>query len=333
MMRFPFIEISGNEYELGMNFGKIFKADITENVKQAEQEMQDPSIQADFKIVKKKLETDFSQQLEHIYGRADGAGVDRDLYLLFLCYELWEDRNIDRCSDIIVKQDNQIIMGHNEDGPYTQQNSAFIKYNVDNGYYFDYSTPDALPGASFGFNSHGLVYSMNYMYIENMKRTSIPVWFVMRPIVECKNFQEIKEKLSNFETASGFHLNIFSEGKAYSIEGLFDKVEIKEIEDIFIHTNHYINETFDTGYTPPDSNTLFRLTKIRELLRRKKDKKLTVSDIEEILSYRGESYYNSILSEADMERNMTACTIIFNSEDKTYNLINRLEKKQHVFHL
>ena len=47
-------------------------------------------------------------------------------------------------------------MGHNEDGPYTKRNSAFIKYNLDHMYFFDYATPDALAGASFGFNSFGL---------------------------------------------------------------------------------------------------------------------------------------------------------------------------------
>ena len=331
MERFPYIDIQGTEYELGVQIGEIFSEDIRENIELTKQQMLDPYIESDFKSVKSKIENQFPQQLEHVYGRADGAGVNRDLYLLFLSYELWEDREKEHCSDIIIRQGDQILMGHNEDGPYTKRNSAFIKYNTGNGYFFDYATPDALAGASFGFNNHGLVYSMNYIYIENMRRAAMPVWFAIRQIVECKSIEEIREKLSTLDIASGFHLNLFIKGRAYSIEGRFDRAEITEINGIFAHTNHFLNESFDTGYAPPDSNTLFRLAKIKSLLKSKGEKHFTIDDVGEVLSYRADSYYNSILSEEDMKRNITACTVLFDSSTNKVMLNNRLEKRQHVF--
>lgn len=333
MDRFPYLNIEGTEYELGVQIGKLFSEDIQDNVVLAKKQMLNPYIKADFDLVKLKIETEFPDQLQHVYGRADGAGVDRDTYLLFLCYELWEDRDRERCSDIIIRQGDHIVMGHNEDGPYTKRNSAFIKYNINGMYFFDYATPDALAGASFGFNNYGLVYSMNYMYIENMQRTEIPVWFLTRQIIKCKNIEEIKEKLSVFNIASGFHFNLFVGGKAYSIEGRFDHAEIVEINGVFAHTNHYVNESFDEGYAPAEANTLFRLAKIKALLKRKGNKKFTIDDIEEVLSYRAENFYNSILSEEDMKRNITACTVLFDSNTNTIKLINRLENRQHIFSL
>lgn len=333
MNRFPYINIEGNEYELGAQIGKIFQEDIQENIEFVKEKMDNPYIKKDFDIVKSKIENQYPEQLQHVFGRADGAGVNRDLYLLFLCYELWEDRDPEHCSDIMIRQGDHIVMGHNEDGPYTKRNSAFIKYNIDGMYFFDYSTPDALAGASFGFNSYGLVYSMNYMYIENMRRTEIPVWFLARKIITCKSITEIKKKLERFEIASGFHFNLFIDGKAYSIEGKFNRAEIVEVDGVFVHTNHYVNASFDEGYAPPEANTLFRYAKIKALFAKKGIKKYTTDDIEEILSYRAESYYNSILSEEDMKRNITACTVLFDSAAKTIKLINRVENKQHIFSL
>lgn len=333
MNHFPYLSIEGTEYELGVQIGKIFLEDMKEDVLLVKEKMLDSHIKSDFDIVKSNLEADFPEQLQHVFGRADGAGVDRDLYLLFLCYELWEDRASEHCSDIIIRQGNHIIMGHNEDGAYTKRNSALLKYIVKDGFFYDYASADALQGASFGWNSYGLIYSLNYMCTENMRRTKTPVWFLVRQIMACKSFEDIKEILSNFDIASGFHFNIFIDGKAYSIEGKFDKAEIIEIDGVFAHTNHYIGEAFDEGYAPAETNTLFRLAKIKSLLRSKGNREFTIDDIETVLSYRGESYYNSILSEEDMKRNITACTVLFDSNTNTIKLINRVEKQQQTFSL
>lgn len=328
---FPFTEISGTEYEMGLKIGALFKDALREGADQAAVKLEDEAIRKDFETVKQRLEKEYPDSLEHAYGRADGAGADRDSYLLFLCYELWEDRGKDRCSDIIVSNGGHVVMGHNEDGPYSLDNSALIKYKTNKGWFFDFSTPDALAGGSFGFSSAGLVFTMNYMYIETLKRDKVPVWFFLRSLVECQSIEEIKEKLAHVDIASGFHWNFFIGGKAYEVEAKYDRAELNEVNGIFVHTNHYLNPSMDEGYSDPETNSLFRYAKIKELMKKKGDIEWTTLEIENILKYKSTTYYNSIFETPEMGQGITACTVLFDSVDGSVKYINNMLEKSHTF--
>ena len=330
---FPFVEVTGTEYETGFQIGRLFKEALCEGSQRAQAYMKDPAVRRDFEIVKHRLESEYPDYLQHAYGRADGAGADRDAYLLFLCYELWEERDEERCSDIIVSGNGHVLMGHNEDGPYFIENSALIKSTVNGGWFFDFSTPDALPGCSFGFTSAGLVFTMNYMNIEHLRRDRIPVWFFLRGLVECKSIDEIRERLKSIDIASGFHWNMFLDGKAYEIEAKYDHAEIKEVKGVFVHTNHYINESMDEGYSHPQSNTLFRYAKIKELIKRRGKIEWTTDEIEELLMYKSTTYYNSIFETPEMGKGITACTVLFDSEDGNIKYTNHMLGKSHIFKL
>ncbi|NCB42786.1 MAG: hypothetical protein EOM59_09220 [Clostridia bacterium] len=331
--KFPFVEISGSDYESGLSIGTLFREALCKGAKKVEAYMVKPEVKRDFEEVKRKLQAKYPDYLAHAYGRADGAGADRDAYLLFLCYELWEGIGKDRCSDIIVANGGQVVMGHNEDGYYSLENSAMIKILTKDGWFFDFSTPDALPGCSFGFTSSGLVYSMNYMCIENLRRDKMPVWFLLRSLVECSTIQEIREKLSDIDIASGFHWNLYIGGKAYEIEAKYDHAEINEVNGIFVHTNHYINESMDEGYTDLETNSLFRYAKIKELIQKKGDTEWTTEDIEQILTYKSTTYYNSIFETPEMGKGITACTVLFDNAARTLKYTNNMLGKTHTFKL
>ena len=296
---FPYIEISGTEYESGVQIGRLFGSILCEETKAVEHFLKDPAVRKDLETVRTRLESEYPDALLHAYGRADGAGADREAYLLYLCYELWEGRETERCSDIIAAQGGRVLMGHNEDGGYSVGNSALLKCVTGNGWYFDFATPDALAGGSFGFTSRGLLFTMNYMYVETMRSDRIPVWFFLRSLVDCGSIEEIKDKLSRMDIASGFHWNLFIGGKAYEIEAKYDRAELSEVQGIFIHTNHYVNPSLDEGYSDPEANTLFRYAKIKELIR--KDHILRTADVESA-QIPEHHVYNSIFETPEMGR-------------------------------
>lgn len=328
---FPYIEISGTEYESGVQIGRLFGAILCEETKAAEHFLKDPAVRKDFETVRTRLESEYPEALLHAYGRADGAGADREAYLLYLCYELWEGRETERCSDIIAAQGGRVLMGHNEDGAYSVGNSALLKCASESGWYFDFATPDALAGGSFGFTSRGLLFTMNYMYVEKMRSDRIPVWFFLRSLVDCGSIEEIKDKLSRMDIASGFHWNLFIGGKAYEIEAKYDRAELSEVQGIFVHTNHYVNPSLDEGYSDPEANTLFRYAKIKELIQKKDHILRTAEDVEEVLKYRSTTYYNSIFETPEMGRGITACTLLYDSAQDCIQYTNHMLGRSHTF--
>ena len=330
---FPFVEVTGTEYETGVQIGKLFHDELRKGAEEVSSHLRNEGVRKDFETVRRRLESEYPDYLQHAYGRADGAGVDRDSYLLFLCYEIWEDRGKEACSDIIVADSGRVILGHNEDGPYSPENSALVKYISGDDWYFDYASPDALAGGSFGFTSAGLIFTMNYMYLEHLKRDRIPVWFCLRSLVECKNIGEIREKLSRMDIASGFHWNLFLKGKAYEIEAKYDRAEINEVNGIFVHTNHYLNPSLEEGYSDPESNTLFRYAKINELIRKKGNILRTAEDVESILNYQSTTYYNSIFETPEMGKGITAATVLFDSAAGTLKYRNNMLGRSYTFSL
>lgn len=330
---FPFVELTGTEYETGVQTGRLFRAELCKGAEKSALLLKDPEVCKDFETVKKLLEAEYADELLHVYGRADGAGADRNAYLLFLCYELGEDRGPERCSDIIVSEPGRVLMGHNEDGPYSLENSALIKCISGDGWYFDYASPDALAGGSFGFTSAGLVYTMNYMYLETLRRDRTPVWFFLRRLVACKSIEEIRKHLETIDIASGFHWNLSIGGKAYEVEAKYDHAEISEVDGIFVHTNHYLTPSMDEGYSDPESNTLFRYAKIKELIRKKGNILRSAEDVESILSYQSTTYYNSIFETPDMGKGITACTMIFDSAKGCIKYRNHMIGESYTFSL
>lgn len=330
---FPFVEVIGTEYYTGVQIGKLFRDELRKGAEKASPHLRETEIRKDFETVRHRLETEYPGYLQHAYGRADGAGVERDSYLLFLCYELWEDRNVEACSDIIVSDAGRILMGHNEDGPYSAENSALVKCISDDDWYFDYASPDALAGGSFGFTSAGLIYTMNYMYLENLRRDRTPVWFFLRRLVACKSIEEIRKALETIDIASGFHWNLYIGGSAYEIEAKYDRAEISQVDGIFVHTNHYLNPSLDEGYSDPESNTLFRYAKINELIRKKGNFLRTAEDVESILNYQSTTYYNSIFETPEMGKGITAATVLFDSAAGTLKYRNNMLGRSYTFSL
>ncbi len=330
---FPFVELTGTEYETGVQIGKLFGSALCEETREAERYLKQPGTRKDFETVRRRLETDYPEYLQHAYGRADGAGAGREAYLLFLCYELWEGRDGERCSDIIVSGDGRVVMGHNEDGGYSAGNSALLKCAGPEGWHFDFATPDALAGGSFGFTSKGLIFTMNYMYLEQFRRDRTPVWFFLRSLVDCGSIGEIQDRLSRMDIASGFHWNLFIDGKAYEVEAKYDRAELREVEGIFVHTNHYLNPSMDEGYSDPESNSLFRYAKIQELIRKKDHILRTAQDVEEVLKYQSTTYYNSIFETPEMGRGITACTVLYDSAEDSLRYTNHMLGRSHTFRL
>lgn len=301
-----------NENEASRKVGEIFADSIRKSVENI------TTLPEGFYEMKQKLINTFPKYYKEVCGRAEGACVDVDKYLLSVSYELYESKN-EKCTDVIIKKSNgQVLYGHNEDGPYTLDNSAIIKYITDKGWYTEYTSIDSLAGTTYLWNSNGIIFSGNYIHTEHKELQEISTWFILRNIVECTSVEEIIKGIKAVKSASGFNINVIDTkvNKVYSIEFYLDKIDVIEITNKFVHTNHFIHLDGKDGYFPEDSNTKNRLKKATELLDKLDMSNSNILDIKDILEYDNSDYMNSIHFALGSNKSITGSAFLFDSESK-----------------
>ena len=312
--RLKIMAVSGTLYEKGVQLGKAFRTSIQADMESIHELWKEEDIRDRFLIVKRKLEEKYADLLEEVYGRADGACVDRDDYLLFLCPEIYTYH--DSCTDIIVKNHNhEIVGGHNEDGDYNLDNTALVKYQTDYGYLCDFFTTKTLAGGNFCWNSHGMIFTGNSIYVKHMNHIGIPCWFILRRVVDARSIEEVLSLFDNQDAASGFNFNVIDTNvhRAISIELRLDIRSVIEVNDKFAHSNHFTTEV-GLPLSKKGSNSKFRLQKSLEFLNKYSlnYRRVDEKDILNILQYRGKTAKTSILDTKYPQ--ITAATFIYNSK-------------------
>lgn len=118
----------------------------------------------------------------------------------------------------------------------------------------------------------------------------------------------------------------YKTSKIYTIEAKLEEFDVIEVKDKYAHSDHFIHPHFPYYFSYPQSNTLFRLAKVNELLGSIEEKNATIEDLIKILGYHDESYYNSIQSYAYMNKNITACTFLYSTKTKEIKVLSHLDE-------
>jgi len=224
--------------------------------------------------------------------------------------------------------ENHILLGHNEDLLENLDQMALIKYNCNDGYFCELSTYNCPQGTTFGWNNHGIVYSVNSIYLKNCNEIGIPVWFILRDIVQCKNIDEIIKKIDIEDCASAFSLNIIdcNKNKAYSIEKVLDKLDVSEIKDKYIHTNHIIHPKMDENMCVKHNSSLIRFNTGNKLLNELETKNSKLDDVKNILQY-GVNDSEYVYQKIDEDNSSTVATFLFDSLTKEIQIYSYYDGK------
>ncbi|WP_315117978.1 C45 family autoproteolytic acyltransferase/hydolase [uncultured Clostridium sp.] len=331
--KIKFIEAKGNPYERGWISGVGLKEAINSSIKNYVHLLNNEDLMKKSAYIKEITKERFSDYILEIEGRAEGAGVDKDLYFLMMCAELLNEGV--GCTTLVCKRkDGTILLGHNEDDSYNPGNSALTKCWNDKEWFVTYDYCNMPFGNAFSFNNYGIIKTINYCYSEEVSITGIPRYFLQRYISEAKSLEDFVNRCNIENRGSGFHavaLDI-NKNQCISVEVTHKDISVKEIDDYYVHTNHYIHQSISNRekITGEGSTSPFRLEKGKELLKKKineKGNEILSEDFVNILDYRGKNYEDSILG-IENEPNFTCSRIVFDTRISDKVLLQLFHTKE-----
>jgi len=320
------LKVSGSNYEIGSKIGSHFKAKICDFIESSESFNEAREI-IDWDKYEKVLELAnrrFPQYMDEIKGISDGSGVDyEDLILLNFKYEI--PRVF--CSTVIYKVNDEMILGHNEDGERVNEEDAFLLIAKPQAGipFFAYCYPGMVPGNAFSFNSHGLVMTGNYMPTPD-PGIGVPRHLIDRSMLEAVTIDDALERALLPERATGFSYNLVSlrERRAVNLETTSQRHYVSEVGDRFFHTNHYVSKGLGGIRQTIGESSRIRygqgMRMMSKLLR------ISERDVLEIL-YSTENKPYSIYASGGPGCSWTLCTAIFRiSDDVLLSIYSRKER-------
>jgi len=318
-----------NDPEASFIIGEKFATEIQKAVSSIS------TLDKNFYLMKQKLIKTYPEYYQEVCQRAKGAKVDPDKYLTYVSCELREQA-LEKCTDILIKKDDgTILLGHNEDGEYNKNNSSLIKHLTQKGWYIEFACTDSLAGTSYWWNSSGLIFTMNYIYTNHQEMNEISSWFVLRDIVESGSLNEVLKKIKKVKSASGFNINLINTNtnKVYSIEYYINQINVVEITDKFIHTNHFLH--LEKGYYPKNSNTFNRFEHCGHIIDKLDKNIISSEDIKTILEYRNDDYMHTVHVDAGDNKKssetLTSSLFLFDSSQKQIQIYDYINKQKIIF--
>ncbi len=310
MSKIQLIEVEGSYYDVGFQMGSALKNKIKKTIKIPEKVAREHKffkIDYFIKISQKYFpyaNKYFPQYVTELKGIADGADQDFNLVWLLNTEEVLIDMYFDKCTSIILKENGNMHLYHNEDFEQTYANNlAIVKAKINNSAKFlSLTFAGMLPGSSVSVNSSGMVHGVNSLHPKDTK-IGLPKNFIARALTEAKSVNDALKILKNKDRASAYNHILIQNGRAFSIETTADKYKILKVkEDCFAHTNNYLtklrkfsNITEEStarynkilymlkNYKNPDHNFILRILKSHDkkapICRHKNDSDITLASV------------------------------------------------------
>ena len=249
MNQFPIVAASGSHYEVGLAVGKTMRQPIRslldrEKVKFGDTFVHYVDMLPPFIDVTKRY---FPQYMDEVRGIADGAGVDFQTLFSTNCREVVDysgsTSTADHCTIVAIPQNNQYVVGHNEDWDAESLDILYIFDAVMDGIHiFGLNYGDSIMGDSISVTSHGLIQAINDLQHHDTQ-LGVPKKFIARAFLDSKTLEEAEEIMRKVPRAAGFNHVLIQGQRLWNIESSAKEYIIEKIElNKYVHTNHYVTE-------------------------------------------------------------------------------------------
>lgn len=157
--------------------------------------------------------------------------------------EEWDKQHItnpDHCTVVAGYDNNELIIGHNEDWSLDAINEfCILEATINDTSFIALHYMTVIPGPSASMNNHGLVQCINDIYQTN--QIGVPKNYVARAILEAKSLDEAEKIIRSTPKASGFNHVLAQGNEVRNIEIAGDAIGVERIiEKPYVHTNHYL---------------------------------------------------------------------------------------------
>ncbi|XP_075990771.1 C45 family peptidase tan isoform X2 [Anticarsia gemmatalis] len=275
----PVLYVQGTHYEVGYDVGRTFSSIIKSflstyaNLRDFEKQYKTDAGRNAYDKTLANMKKRYPYYVKEIQGVADGANVPfHQLFLLQMddIIDTINDNKIPRndtggCSSIAIKNPHATLLGHTEDAFGETLNHFYIlsahitpapedrEHGAVEERFASLCYAGQLPGYTMGYNTNGLVFSINTLSPMFLKPGNTPRTFITRAMLTAKNFAEAESILRDegLGIGNGFSVNMiwtnsWGDRQIYNVEVAPDLKSdrsqlniLKYDKDPLVHCNKY----------------------------------------------------------------------------------------------
>lgn len=283
----------------------------------------------------------FPSYWDELLGTAQGSGVPflhillinfRKEILAFVPKGADKSSDVDPtddCSDVLVVSETVAIAAHNEDANVSLLGHTYlIRGILPNGIFFVACTyAGELPSCAFGFNSHGLVFTLNSVppMEDEVVVGGIGRNFVSRDILEATSIDDAMNRIRSSDVSVGHSYNLIevSTRRILNVETASRKrVSVHEVgKTPFFHANMYLHLQINQVQ---DENSISRQQRAAVLAKKSKEDFLSLLGDTEDRKY--PIYMTGPLLH-------TLCTAVIDLDEQTLSILSGNPRKGNVSHV
>ncbi|KAH1251530.1 hypothetical protein GmHk_05G014386 [Glycine max] len=244
-------------YQMGLLIGQRFSETIRSRVasdlilqNQLRPFAHSPHSQSLLKPLFYNNQTKFPRYWDELLGTAAGSGVPfldillinlRKEILAFIQKEGAKSANSDTsddCSDVLVVSESMAIAAHNEDANVALVGHTYIIKGIlpDGLFFVGYTYAGELPSCAFGFNSHGLAFTLDSVppAEDEIVAGGIGRNFISRDLLEATSMDDAMNRIKSSEISVGHSYNLFetSTRRIVNVETASRKrISVYEVQD------------------------------------------------------------------------------------------------------
>jgi predicted choloylglycine hydrolase len=212
-------------------------------------------------------QTYYPQYLEEIKGFASGAHIDSRALFAIMCTEFWYG-----CTDIVVPHTHashgRTILVHTNDETADKQPYTLI---------FRIKAPDEpelllITTAGIiidaAINAQGVCYTGNYLASNENALAGVPRSIFYRALIGSHSLDHVLWMTQHIPRVSSENYVITTKKTQLNIECSAKQCISTRVEDIYVHTNHFLAPSLDQYYRSWDgiNNSKTRLVRVNKLL-------------------------------------------------------------------
>lgn len=294
---FPYLEISGTNYEVGTAIGEMFRGKIQETIAKRKHYIrkyeEKRSQISRYAAAAKKI---FPHLVDELKGMADGGDVPFNDLFFHNCPEIYDhtlewDREQaqtdEHCTIAVSCTQKGVLIGHNEDWTLDSMDELYVlKATIGETTILSLDYATFLLGSSAGINNWGLTQCINEL--RQTPAIGIPKCFIARAVLDCKTLKEATNLIADIPRASGYNHVLAKENDAIDIEATAKSIDIEELKgQPYVHTNHSISKHTKKEEASASKSSLARYERANQLVRNN----MTMEDMKKLLSDKENALY------------------------------------------